>query len=137
MSSAERYQRQIAPNALYVAVGANVSSLIRDPTGTSTVGWATGATAGQCAIGSLYRDMGKTIYVPSPNTPNALGSQSTIYRKVQLVPTSTFGLYGTGGAATGDNMGEFFTGYIPLGAQTYGGGAGGTGAATPYFARAN
>ena len=96
----------------------------------------TGASAGlegqlSTLGGALFRDMGKTVYLPDPTVPSSVGSQSTIMRKVQLVT----GYYGTGNAAGS----EHYTGYIKLGGQTYGGGgdpAGG--AAAPYgFVRAN
>ena len=71
------------------------------------------ATAGA----SVFRDMGKTIYLPANS---AVTSQSTILRKVQLVPAGVNGTYGTGGEVTND----FYTGYIRIGGQSYGGGDG-------------
>lgn len=120
---------QVPTNALYVASAAHPSS-IKDATGAASPSWVTAAL---CAAGAVYRDMGKTVYLPAPTTPSAVGAQSTILRKVQLVPAGAAGLNGTGGAA-GAAGSEFFTGYIPIGGQTYGGGVGG---GTPYFARAN
>ena len=69
------------------------------------------ATAGA----SVFRDMGKTIYLPANST---VSSQSTILRKVQLVPAGAN--YGTGGNVAND----FYTGYIRIGGQSYGGGDG-------------
>ena len=71
------------------------------------------ATAGA----SVFRDMGKTIYLPANS---AVSSQSTILRKVQLVPAGANGTYGTGGSISND----FYTGYIRIGGQSYGGGDG-------------
>lgn len=76
----------------------------------------------------LLRDMGKTVYLPNPTSPTFAGSQSTILRKVQLIPSGMNGYYGTGAAASGSAAagasGEYYTGYIPLGGLTYGGGTG-------------
>jgi hypothetical protein len=133
MSSAERAPRQIAPNALWTNF-ASASNLIFDSNGT-VVSWATGGPAvstGVASAGALFRDMGKVVYLPAPTVPSSVGEQSTILRKVQLVATGTNGYYGTGGSA-GTVGTEFYTGYIRVGGQTYGGG---NGAAT-VFARAN
>lgn len=90
-------------------------------TGTATVDLSTTGAV-------LLRDMGKTVYLPNPTTPTYIGSQSTILRKVQLVPSGIRGYYGTGAAASGSASagasGEYYTGYIPLGGLTYGGGTG-------------
>lgn len=141
MTSVDRYPRQVAINALYTnivdvrssiftAAGLPVTwtGVVPAPTSLSTIG------------GALFRDMGKTIYLPDPTVGSSVGSQSTIMRKVQLVT----GYYGTGAAASGTGAaggsGEFFTGYIKLGGQTYGGGgdpsASGTGSIIG-FVRAN
>jgi hypothetical protein len=129
MSSVDRNPRQVAPNALYIALAAGAASSIYDPSGLSTAGWVAGLPAG-----ALLRDMGKTLYVPAATTPSAAGAQSTILKKVQLVSPNGFG---TGGAASGVAGGEFNTGYIQIGGQTYGGGNGSQGAAAALFARAN
>lgn len=68
------------------------------------------ATAGA----SVFRDMGKTIYLPANSTASL---QSTILRKVQLVPAAA---YGTSGSVAND----YYTGYIRIGGQSYGGGDG-------------
>jgi hypothetical protein len=65
--------------------------------------------------------MGKTVYQPNPTVYSPLGSVSTIYRKVQLVTPGALGYYGTG---EGVNDASYYTGYIPLGGVTYGGGSG-------------
>jgi hypothetical protein len=70
--------------------------------------------------------MGRYIYRPDPTVPTSVGSQSSIMRKVQLVTQGTNGYYGTGnsGVAVAGSGTDFFTGYIRLGGQTYGGGTG-------------
>lgn len=121
---------QVARNALYVNI-ANCSSFIFDASGNQAA-WANHLGL-LSSPGAVFRDMGKTVYLPAPTTPNAVAEQSTILRKVQFVPQGGAGFYGTGGAA-GTVGTEYFTGYIPLGGQTYAGG----GAAGPcVFARAN
>ena len=133
--------RQVTANALYVNF-ASASNLIYDETG-ARASWATGAQAqsnGITTAGALFRDMGKNLYLPAPTTASAVGAQSTILRKVQLVPLGGNAYYGTGGAS-GTVGTEFDTGYIQLG-QTYAGGNGvGSGvgytAAPTVFARAN
>lgn len=132
MSSAERAPRQIAPpNALYVALVSS-GSLIFDNTGSNTPSWAQVSTL--VAPGALFRDMGRTLYVPAPTTPSVVGAQSTILKKVQLIPAGAAGYYGTGGSSNTANGTEFFTGYIAVGGQTFGGG---TGATAVGFVRAN
>ena len=130
MSSVDRAQSQAAPNALYVNI-ANCSSFIFDETGVQAT-WANhlGLIS---SPGAVFRDMGKTLYLPSPTTPNAVAMQSTILRKVQFIPQGVKGYYGTGGEA-GTVGTEFYTGYIPIGGLTY---AGGGAAGTCVFARAN
>jgi hypothetical protein len=122
MSSVTRNPSQVPTNKLYINIGAVQSSIV--DTNLSTVAWVTqvGAlsTAGRC----LFRDMGKTVYLPDPTVGNAsIGAQSSILRKVQLIPSGAQGSYGTGGVA-GVVGTEFFTGYVRLGGQTYAGGTG-------------
>jgi hypothetical protein len=133
MTSVDRAPRQVPANALYTNIR-DVRSSIFTAAGVA-VTWTgdSAGIAGQLSTlgGALFRDMGKTVYLPDPTVPSANGSQSTIMRKVQFVT----GYFGTGNSATSD----YYTGYIKLGGQTYGGGgdpAGG--AAAPYgFVRAN
>jgi hypothetical protein len=80
--------------------------------------WVTQVAALQNAGAAVLRDMGKYVYLPAP----AGASQSTILRKVQLVPSGAQGYYGVGGAA--GTATEYFTGYISLGGQSFGGGNG-------------
>jgi hypothetical protein len=65
--------------------------------------------------------MGKSIYLPATNT-GAL--QSTVLRKIQLVPSGAYtNVNGIGGANNTTGT-DYYTGYISMGAQTYGGGDG-------------
>jgi hypothetical protein len=78
--------------------------------------------------GSLVlRDMGTILLRPNPTVPTAVGSQSTIYRRVQVVTTGGVGGYfGTGDSASSGagSQSDYYCGFISLGAQTYGGGNG-------------
>lgn len=141
MSSVPRRPSQIPVNALYTNI-VDVRSTIFTADGLNKAGWVTSPGLGLSTIGgALFRDMGRTVYVPDPTVPASVGSQSTILRKVQLVT----GYYGTGAAAgaaapgaTGTGAGEYFTGYIKLGGQTYGGGGDPALAGGAYgFVRAN
>lgn len=120
MSSVYAAPAQVPANKLYVNLVATPSS-ITDTQGNLVPWLSAPAAAGlQTPGGAILRDLGRNVYGPNPNVPSAVGSQSTIYRKVQLVTTGANGYYGTG-----DNGGlTYFTGYISLGAQTYGGGNG-------------
>jgi hypothetical protein len=122
MTSVERSPVQIPANKLYINV-AGIQSTIYDGLGTASsniVPWVNqvGALSTQGAV--VLRDMGKYVYLPGSASGGA--SQSTILRKVQLVPQAGQGYYGTGGDAATTT--EYFTGYIVLGGQTYGGGNG-------------
>jgi hypothetical protein len=118
MSSVFAAPAQVPANKLYVNIVATPSS-ITDTNGNLVPWLSAPAAAGiKTAGGAILRDLGRNVYGPNPNVPSAIGSQSTIYRKVQLVTTGAGGYYGTGGDAS------YFTGYISLGAQTYGGGNG-------------
>ncbi len=136
MSSVERAPRQVPVNALYTNIVAAQSS-VYDASGLGRAGWVSAVGALSTPGAALFRDMGKTVYVPSPTVPTSAGSQSTILRKVQLVT----GFYGTGAPATNGIAGapgsttEYYTGYIKLGAQTYGGGGDPVGSGG--FVRAN
>jgi hypothetical protein len=145
MTSVERGPRQIPVNALYTNIVA-VQSSIFDATGLARAGWVTNTNNNVGALSTvgaaIFRDMGKTIYVPDPTVPTSVGSQSTILRKVQLVT----GYYGTGANGTAGVAGapgtttEYYTGYIKLGGQTYGGGGdntNGLGGVPSGFVRAN
>jgi hypothetical protein len=123
MSSAQSHKNQVPANKLYVNL-VNIQSQIVD-TNLSTIAWtsAIGTTAGSVVL----RDMGKTVYLPNPTASSSANGQSTILRKVQWVPTGTNGVYGTGAGSASAAAGgaqEYYTGYIRLGGQTYGGGDG-------------
>jgi hypothetical protein len=115
MSSAVREPSQIPVNKLYINVGAIQSTIYLEPsTVLTSVPWVTSVGALSTAGAVVLRDMGKTVYL---GTVNGGASQSSIFRKVQLVTNASGG--GTGNVA---GAGEYFTGYISLGGQTYGGG---------------
>jgi hypothetical protein len=119
MSSVERFTSQVPTNKLYVNIAAIQSSIFDATLIPAT--WVTnlGALGALSTPGNaLLRDMGKTVYLPAPSG----AQQSTVLRKIQLVANSISGNFGTGGTA--DVTGEYFTGYIELGGQTYGGGNG-------------
>ena len=131
MTSVQASYEQVPSNKLYVNIGSVLTQVytsslttptwISNQTNTSTISTALG-TAGA----AIFRDMGKTLYVPNPNpTPvSGAGGISTVLRKVQLVPTGLNGVYGTGGPASGLET-DYYTGYIQLGALQQGGGGNG------------
>jgi hypothetical protein len=137
MSSAGRSRSQIQPNKLWTNILSITSSIV--DSNNVLVTWAQGnvAAGNNYALGLLstpgsavLRDMGKNVYLPDPTVNTAVGSQSTILRRVQLVTTGSNGYYGTGdnvGSGAGSES-DYFCGYIRLGGQTY---AGGTGVPTP------
>jgi len=134
MASVERTRRQVPINALWTNLTAVTSNSVVDASGASVSWYQTGAAnsfsnAGASAGGVLLRDMGKNVYAPALTTPNAVGMTSSIYRKVQWIPSGGMGFYGTGGV----DSNAYFTGYIAIGGQTYGGGTG----APTVFVRAN
>ena len=136
MTSVTSGYSQVPSNKLFVNIGSVLTQVytsslttptwISNQTNTSTISTALG-TAGA----AIFRDMGKTLYVPNPNpTPvSATPGISTVLRKVQLVPTGTNGTFGTGGPASGLDT-DYYTGYIQLGALQQGGG--GNGAASRF-----
>jgi hypothetical protein len=138
MSSVGRFPSQVPVNALYTNIVA-VQSSIFDASGLGKAAWVSNVGALSTAGATLFRDMGKTVYVPDPTVPTSVGSQSTILRKVQLVTgyygTGANGVAGAGGAPGG--VGEYYTGYIKLGGQTYGGGGDPAMGTVNGFVRAN
>lgn len=125
MSSTHANYAQVPSNKLYINV-AGIQSTIFDSTGAK-VAWVNSIGALSTPGAVVLRDMGKNVFLPDPTVNNpAVGGQSTILRKVQLVPSGT-SPYGTGagtGAAAAGGAQEYYTGYIALGGQTYGGGNG-------------
>lgn len=132
MTSLQSAYSQIPSNKLYVNLAA-IQSSITD-SNLSSVSWVAGVSTNYLLStpgAAILRDMGKTIYLPSPTVVpvGAVAGISTVLRKVQLVPSGTLGSYGTGGAGTntsgsGGAVPDFYTGYIQLGGLTYGGGNG-------------
>ena len=125
MTSLQSRYDQIPSNKLYVnfidarsnITDSNLSTIfLTGPVATAL------ATPGLC----ILRDMGKTIYLPSPSAVpvSAAGGISTVLRKVQLIPSGADGSYGTGGPITVGGVPDAYTGYIQIGALTYGGGNG-------------
>jgi len=124
---------QIQPNKLYINLISLASTIV--DSNNNLVTWAQGGVSGinNTVLGLLstpgtavLRDMGKNVYIPDPNVTTAVGSQSTILRRVQLVTTGTNGYYGTGDSASAlaGSESDYFCGYIRLGGQTYAGGTG-------------
>jgi hypothetical protein len=130
---------QVPSNKLYVNIGPVYFSSIYTSSFTTPT-WLTGTTATgitgtytstissvlNTAGSAIFRDLGKTIYLPSPTiTPvGAVPGISTVLRKVQLVPAGTLGTFGVGGPASGLDS-DYFTGYIQLGGLQQGGGGNG------------
>lgn len=136
--------RQVPPNSLYTNL-LNCASTIFDSNGVPAPWLSAPAASGLQTVGTaVLRDMGRIVYLPNPNVATAAGGQSTILRRVQLLPTGTSGYYGTGdiGTAVAGSDTDFYCGYIKLGGQTFGGG-GAYGGATyavanlPGFVRLN
>ena len=127
MTSVIAAPSQIPINRLYTNL-ASAPSSITLVDGATVVPWLFNRTATAGAL--IVRDMGRSVYLPDPTVPSAVGEQSTILRKVQLVPSGAAGYYGTGGAA--GTTSEYFTGYIRICGQTFGGGDG-----TQAFVRLN
>jgi len=127
MTSLQSAYSQIPSNKLYVNIAA-IQSSITD-SNLSSVSWVAGVSTNYLLStpgAAILRDMGKTIYLPSPSVVpvGAVGGISTVLRKVQLVPSGTLGRFGTGGAYSAGAVPDYFTGYIQLGGLTYGGGNG-------------
>ena len=127
MTSILHTYSQIPANKLYINITAIQSTIV--DSNNNPVGW-TSAQAAQVLStpgAAVLRDMGRNIYLPQGSgIPTTVGSQSTVLRRVQLVPVGSNGYYGTGDSASsaaGSDT-DFYSGYIRLGGQTYGGGTG-------------
>lgn len=129
MTSLQSAYSQIPSNKLYVNIASGAAASFTDSNLSTLYSSGDIYTALNGAAGTvILRDMGKTLYLPSPTVVpvGAVAGISTVLRKVQLVPTATLGRFGVGGsnaAATGPTS-DYITGYIQLGALTYGGGNG-------------
>jgi len=134
MSSVTRFKKQVQPNALFINVTSVMSTIV--DSNNVLVPWLQGAVpnANYALLGLastpgslVLRDMGKILLRPDPNVPTAVGSESTIYRRVQVVTSGGVGgYYGTGDSlpsGTGSES-DYYCGFISLGAQTYAGGNG-------------
>lgn len=125
MTSVSGAFNQVPANSLYINLVAVQSTIV--DSNNVVVPWVVVSGALSTAGAAVFRDMGRNVYLPNPNVATSVGSQSTVLRKVQLVTAgSAGGYFGTGnsticgaGSAT-----DFFTGYIKLGGQTFGGGGG-------------
>ena len=134
MTSVTRSTKQLQPNALYINVTSVMSTIV--DSNNVLVPWLQGAVSGAnysllglaSTPGSLVlRDMGTNLLRPNPTVPTAVGSQSTIYRRVQVVTSGGVGGYfGTGDSSVSvaGSQSDYYCGFISLGAQTYGGGNG-------------
>jgi len=132
MTSIGRRPNQIQQNKLWVNFASLTSSIV--DSNNNIVPWAvSGVAANYYPLGLLstagsavLRDMGRNVYLPDPNITTAVGAQSTVLRRVQLVPTGTNGYYGTGdvSSALAGTETDFLCGYIRFGGQTYAGGTG-------------
>jgi hypothetical protein len=132
MTSLQSGYAQIQSNKLYVNI-LDARSNITDSNLSTLFLTGAFATALQTPGACILRDMGKTIYLPAPSAvgTSAVGGISTVLRKVQLVPSGLGGSYGTGGGISAGGVPDAYTGYIQIGALTYGGGNGlGAGGAT-------
>lgn len=126
MTSVLHKINQIPANKLYINIVAIQSTIV--DSNNNVVPWASAQVAQVLSTpgAAVLRDMGVDLFRPRRVIPTAVGSQSTIYRKVQLVPVGVNGYYGTGNtSSSGAGSGtDYLTGYISLGGQTYGGGNG-------------
>jgi len=127
---------QVPSNKLYINIAACQSSILTsNGTPPAWVADADVTTVLQTVGGAIFRDLGTSLYLPSPtNVPvGAVAGISTLFRKVQFIPPAPIGAFGVGGAYAGSDV-DYYTGYIQLGGLQQGGG--GNGAPTR-FARLN
>jgi hypothetical protein len=132
MTSVRASYNQIPANKLWVNL-ADIRSSIVD-SNNNPVPWVVATTAQfylSTPGAAVLRDMGKNVYLPDPNVATAVGAQSTVLRRVQLVTSGqnslgASGYYGTGDSALSGagSESDYYCGYIRLGGQTYGGGSG-------------
>ena len=134
MTSVLAGYKQLQPNALYINVTSVMSTIV--DSNNVLVPWLQGNVPGAnyallglaSTPGSLVlRDMGTNLLRPNPTVPTSVGSESTIYRRVQVVTSGGVGgYYGTGdsSASVSGSQSDYYCGFISLGAQTYAGGNG-------------
>ena len=113
MSSVHSYIRQ---TTTLFTNGRDMVSTIFLSDGVTKAPWVSSVTASvQSSIRvvgtGVFRDMGKLVYLPSPDVGS--GAVSSIFRKVQLVPT---GASQTGQGVGTDTNGLYFVGYVSVGA---------------------
>jgi len=131
MTSVQSAYGQVPSGKLYVNLSnaqafvytstLGVPTWISGQIATSTISTALGTTGG-----AVFRDLGKTLYVPYPSISSvgAVPGISTVLRQVQLIPTGTNGTYGAGGPASGLDT-DYYTAYIQLPGLQQGGGGNG------------
>ena len=112
MSSVHSYIRQT--NTLFTNGKAMQSSIYLSDCSTLAA-WVTTATPGvqsslQVVGTGVFRDMGKLVYKPTPDA--GTGAVSSIFRKVQLVPTGA-SQTGQGVGTVSDNL--YYVGYVSVG----------------------
>ena len=113
MSSVHSYIRQ--SNTLFTN-GKDMVSTIFLSDGVTKAPWVSSVTTAvqssiRVAGTGVFRDMGKLVYLPNP--AGGAGAVSSIFRKVQLVPT---GASQTGQGVGTDVNGLYFVGYVSVGA---------------------
>ena len=119
---------QLPQNKLYINL-TNINSTIVDSNNVPVPWLVYQPVAGPLSTAGavVLRDMGKNVYLPDPTVNTAVGANSTILRRVQLVTNaSNLGYYGTGDSiqSVAGSGTDYYTGYIALGGQTYAGGNG-------------
>lgn len=113
MSSVHSYIRQT--NTLFTN-GKDMVSTIYLSDGSTRAAWVATANASlqssiRVAGNAVFRDMGKLVYLPSPDVGS--GAVSSIFRKVQLVPQGSLQT-GQGVGNLSDNL--YYVGYVSVGA---------------------
>ena len=135
MTSVRHTFNQIPANKLYINIVAIQSTIV--DSNNNVVPWASAQVAQVLSTpgAAVLRDMGRDLFRPQRIVPTSVGSQSTIYRKVHLVPVGSNGYYGTGNtSSSGAGSGtDYLTGYIELGAGLSNGGLPGTFAPVAYY----
>jgi len=112
MSSVHSYIRQT--NTLFTN-GKDMVSTIYLSDGSTRAAWVATANASlqssiRVAGNAVFRDMGKLVYLPSPDVGS--GAVSSIFRKVQFVPQA--GLQSGQGVGTASD-GLYYVGYVSVG----------------------